>query len=658
MPHINMELFKRIPEHLKGVMQYYPDVSLFKLNQIQYTHLWHQLSSSKYLYTNGYEIRPTNWYMHTFQSFKGWLGFDNNCHPEKISYNLSKLAYYGYMKQLAQPTSVTGYAMSPEICALLAKTRSDLTTAQWQIELVKAFFKVEPHLNIEYSYQRLNSNHRFGESWASVGAIELIPQLDPQDDSLIAMVIKTLDKTGCSNFVFLENSKYAKAAAQYYYDKAKNTPVPSFFARLMWVDPRPGYLEQALAYDPEISKKDAQNFIEYHLKKEEYENAFNLLEQLADSKLVLKFLLAIPEIDRKMFIQKDTPIAAIMAKYYLEKKQYTVAQELYSNIEFLSPDAAFAIAIKENRYVPAYKLFKKLESTCAFSMPERKTLATILFNLAETEYDTGKRFRNNKQWEQAETHYLRSLVQKKMAHHLDPTTDNLENLYIHKRLYSQLLIDVDTDLYKPEESEIANIQKAITLLRECHPSKNDEQYYQKAALANGLMRLVDNLREKIAFTYSQGDHVSIAAHLTEYQHEITALIKTLNELITLLEGSQEKEFRAKLGKAHFLLADVQEFFDINAPDINKHYKMAMEAVPDNPFYTLRVSEVFNEEKDKYQPIGVIGLKKMGYITMDYLHWYDERWSKRDQIIYNVKDIHQSSPEPDQQTNLFNWNLGL
>lgn len=97
MPYLNKKLFKRIPKHLKGFMEYYPDVSLFELNQIQYNHLWDQLSSSRYLWTNGYEIRPTNWFMHVFQTIKGWFGFDNHCKPEIISYNLNKLAFYGYM---------------------------------------------------------------------------------------------------------------------------------------------------------------------------------------------------------------------------------------------------------------------------------------------------------------------------------------------------------------------------------------------------------------------------------------------------------------------------------------------------------------------------------------------------------------------------------
>lgn len=68
--------------------------------------------------------------------------------------------------------------------------------------------------------------------------------------------------------------------------------------------------------------------------------------------------------------------------------------------------------------------------------------------------------------------------------------------------------------------------------------------------------------------------------------------------------------------------------------------MAMEAVPDNPFYLLRVSEIFQEGKEKYQQRGISKLKQMGYKAIDYVHWFDERWVKRDRIIYDIKDIHE------------------
>ncbi|HAZ7573001.1 hypothetical protein OQJ02_01225 [Legionella sp. PATHC032] len=657
MRYTNIELLKRIPQHLKGVMEYYPDVLLFQLNQIQYTHLWHELASAKYLYTNGYEIKPTHWLMYAFQTVKGWFGFDNHCQPEKVSYVLNKLSYYGYTKQFLQPdfSSMRNYSMSPEISALVVNSRDDLTTAQLQNKLVNNYFKVEPYLGINYSYQKLNPNHRFGESWLHAREWGLIPQLDPQDDSLIAEVISTLDKNGISakDLFFLQHSKYTKAAAQYYCDKAKNTIVPSFFFRLLWVDPRPRYLALALAYDPEIAKRDTQKFIEYHLGQKEYDNAFNLLGILNDSNLVLKFLLAIPEKERHALIQKDTAIAAIMAKYYTEKKQYLLATQFYSNIEEINPNAAFAIEIQEQNYEKAYDIFKKYKSSDLFSTPERKSLAKVFFSEAETTYVAGKTYRGNKNWEKAKQYYLQSLEQKKAAYHLDPSDEYLEDLYAHKRLYALLLIDADIDLNKAEDSDIASIQKAITLLRECHSNNKEEQEHHKRALATGLMRRVDTLREKIAFNYYSSDFNSIRKHKIQHQQDIAILIKTLEELIALLQGTQDKALRLQLGKAHYLLADVQCFFDINAPNINQHYKMAMKAVPGNPFYVLRVAELFEEEKNKLQKIGITQLKNMGYQVFDFLHWSEERWCKRDDIIHNVKDIHVPPSEP---INNSSWNF--
>lgn len=116
---------------------------------------------------------------------------------------------------------------------------------------------------------------------------------------------------------------------------------------------------------------------------------------------------------------------------------------------------------------------------------------------------------------------------KKAAHHLDPSNEYLEDLYAHKRLYALLLIDADIDLNKAEDSDIASIQKAITLLRECRSNNKEEQEHHKRALAAGLMRRVDTLREKIAFNYYSSDFESIRKHKIEHQQDIAILIKTL-----------------------------------------------------------------------------------------------------------------------------------
>ncbi len=288
-------------------------------------------------------------------------------------------------------------------------------------------------------------------------------------------------------------------------------------------------------------------------------------------------------------------------------------------------------------------------------MSERQELARIFFDTAERKYETAKIHRAKKEWQEALQHYHFSLVQKKAAHHLNPSAEYLEEVYCHKRLYAKALIDADLDLYDPEQSDVAAIEKAINLLRECGSTNEEEQHIHTIALASGLMRRIDTLREKISFPYPPGDISQLNEHKNKHQQSIAAFIKTLNELITLLEGTKDKELRLKLGKAHYLLADVQLYFNINAPDINLHHQMAMQAVPENPFYILRVAELFEIEKNKLQPIAIYHLKKMGYTAIDYVHWFDERWVKRKDIICDVKDIHQPSIES-LQTN--GWSFGF
>ena len=114
----------------------------------------------------------------------------------------------------------------------------------------------------------------------------------------------------------------------------------------------------------------------------------------------------------------------------------------------------------------------------------------------------------------------------------------------------------------------------------------------------------------------------------------------MQELITLLQGTEFPKLRWRLGKAHFLLADIQATFEINVSDINQHYKMAMEEVPDNPIYVLRASEIFDGETEELRSKGVIKLKDLGYEVTDYIHWYDERWDSASKITGTIKDVDE------------------
>jgi len=647
MPNIKTHWYNKIPEHLLGIMEYYPDVVLFEFNQIQYTHLWQQLETSSYIYTNGSEVSPTNWFMYAYQSIKGWLGFENNCQPEKVSYTLNKLAYYGYTQQFEQPdfSLPAAYSLTAEIINFSNDDYNNATTAALQTELVKAYYKVQPYLSESY---RLGAHHRFGESWAGTGFTTHIPALDPQDDSLISWLISSLEERNPADVKFIKNSKFANAAAQYFCDKAKTTQPLSFFTRLLWTDPRPGYFTKALTYNPDIAKNEVQRFIEHHLHHKEYEAVVNLLGFVNGDQLVLRYMQTIPEHILHPLVQKDTPIAAVLAKHYLAKQKYQLAQQFYTNIEALHPEAAFTIAMQENTTAQAYAIFSRHASTVVFPVSACKTLAKKFFNMAEDDYEVGQTHKSRNEWQQAEDCYLTSLVHKKYAARLNPVADYLENVHIHRRLYANLLISNDLNAHKPEASDPVQIQKAILLLRECSPTTAKEQHYLRLAHATGLMRRVDYLCEKTSTSIPLSD---MTRHKQQYASELALLIKTLKDLIDLLQGTKDGQLQLFLGKAHYLLADVQDFFDIHVEDMNHHYKMAMMTVPENPLYILRVTEIFDDRREELQGIGMSKLKAMGYNVFDFCHLDEERWVKKDNIIGTIKDRHDLKVIPSDSPGL-------
>jgi hypothetical protein len=57
MPLVNTPLLEKIPEHVRESFVYYPDVLLFEHDRGQFLSHWRTLSQSRYIYSNGYEIK-------------------------------------------------------------------------------------------------------------------------------------------------------------------------------------------------------------------------------------------------------------------------------------------------------------------------------------------------------------------------------------------------------------------------------------------------------------------------------------------------------------------------------------------------------------------------------------------------------------------------
>ena len=655
-------LSRYLPWFYRNSNVYLPDIILYDLNAYQYKDKWYQLQNSRYIYTDGYNVRPTSWLMYAFQSIKGWFGFNNNCDSKRVSYALEKLAYYGHVKGYEQPDfdDMTYYQMSKEFNQQLKEAPSQNQTKTLQNLLVQHYLENKSLLS-DSAGLSIRANHQFGQSWLAFNVPELVPQLDPQDDKVINETIRALvsKKISAETINFIKDSQFAKRASEHFCQLAKEVVEPSFFWRFTWTDPRPRLLEDALIYNPDVAKNHASTFIEHYIQQKDYANAIKLMNCLSDEVRQKAYLLKIPDSIREQSLTPDSVLANVMAKHYLQEKQYEKAQKLSSNIEALDVGAAFHILIQQKEYIKAFQLFKRVDSPELILTEDKKAAATVFDKKGEELYQSGKMNRELKQWDAAVDLYFESYLTKKAAWELNPATKQQESYFEHKRLYAQIVIDRDIALHPANESDVSQIHKAIKHLRECTPERQDEKKQRTKALASGLLRSIDHMIEKISFEKYQPDWKGAREHKLKHLSDLNILIKELKELVGLLEDTKSSSQREQLSKAYFLLADVQEFFDIPDPYINQYYKMATEKTPDNPFYRLRAAEKFKHLRERYQESGVINLKQLGYEVIDYIHWFDERWVKRDNKIFDIKDIHElnkHNPADDQNDygNLFGW----
>jgi hypothetical protein len=89
------------------------------------------------------------------------------------------------------------------------------------------------------------------------------------------------------------------------------------------------------------------------------------------------------------------------------------------------------------------------------------------------------------------------------------------------------------------------------------------------------------------------------------------------------------------GALYFDKAELMNYFEMKDKNYFEAYKLAVNHKPKNYFYLLRLSEIYNERNDqknclKYRELA---LKIRKGSTLDYLHWYDDRFQKNK--IFNI-----------------------
>lgn len=646
MSYVRGSSLNKINPYYRKRMVHCPDVVLFNHTAEEYAAHWATLSKSKYLWTNGYEIVPTNWFSYALQTVKGWFGYTNHCSTSTVKLALSKLAYYGYLSGFdQQPLHQTKhYPLNPTYLSQASNPRNDQSTDYLQHQLISEYVTSSAY---NYNFPVV----RFGDSWAALSLWDEIPALDPQAATLIDQTVNVLvpDVPPPQDIIYqsIPSSKFVDAAINKYINQAKscNNQSWNIWSYLTPIESNSNYyLSKALSLNPSCVSKDLPLFIDYYIRIKQFKQAYDLIAQLPDLKKALAFVLK-NENEFAPFITVDSPIAQQLTIWHLKQNEASKAAVYVSELSDYSSYYAFNIAVDSNDYEKAYTLFKT-NPEVSFSKKHSKKLADYFANEGETLYQQGHQLRdaaqkNNTGWASVKLLYIKSLGAIQKAEELNPKA-HLESVYTHKRLYAQLLIDENCAASVPN---LKQLELALQLLTSCQSKDKEERQLNINIQVKGLMHQVDYLTSVIAVTHVYTEDADTAKeHNEEHAEHFKQLSALLNKLIHLLHGTKDKDLRLSLAKAHFILGDMKLFFGLEE-GFEHHFEKAVKAAPNNPYYLLHASEHLPDLASKYQKKGLECFAEMDEdpdletnYGMKFKDWWDNRWST-DQTFGSILSIH-------------------
>lgn len=645
---ISYKLLSHIPEYKWDYYTLYPDIILYDCSQHQYQHRCKVIERAPYLIYDGIELRPTNFVMFAFQTIKGWLGFTNFCQPQWVDYGKKKLDYYGYIKGYTLSTLSTDACRYDEESGAfewqqaVRAPRSDNNSVFLQKQLLNAYHQLTTIAPRSYFPIRLSEHFRFGDHWKPYNAFEAIAMLDPQDAALIDETIQSWDRSHNSKTPIpcLENSLFARTIAQFYLNKAKTLEWSGLQA-LLYTDPRMAMFEMALHYHANIEYGEEEQFIPYFVESEQISRALDAIERLTEEEQKRCFLLSIPEDSRIQHIAKDSTNALILAHHHIAQGEYEKASWYTETLADISPSAAFHLAIEQKAYLRAYRLLKDYPSIEPSTF-ERLTLSQGFSDTALSLYEKGHSYLVKQSWQSAKAFYHKSMIAANTAHAVLSTEDTQESMYEHQRLYAQVLISEEELLYPdPRKSDdVSALYNAQRLLEASQSNDDDELHLLNKAKRRVYIRLMEHFEYRISSDHAL-DHGMFRDYTKNNLSHIQALETVLNKLIaTFPQKPKAREDRLILGKAHYLLADLQEYFHCTpSVNVHHHHEKAWQMVPDNPIYFMRRYEINRDTLKHLESEAIIRMKRAGIQMIEYIRIWDERWTKPEKKIFDPKDFH-------------------
>ena len=212
-----------------------PDFVIYDFDEEEYQTFWRDITSypRQRLYTDGIDIFRVSWFRTIFESFKGWLGFENHCHPIRIEMTLAKVAYTGYIKgfkSVELNKSRDGFPISRRFIKLAQTPRTNQTSSELQ-RLLISYFITHSHAFPEFNAS-IRESYPFGQTLVQEYLAYLIPSIDPQNNQTIKDAISQIlyygqyvSKTHCfQSSPFAEAYAQALAAQQQYHEALEWSP--------------------------------------------------------------------------------------------------------------------------------------------------------------------------------------------------------------------------------------------------------------------------------------------------------------------------------------------------------------------------------------------------------------------------------------------------
>lgn len=652
---------------------YRPDFIIYDFNKEDYLDFWADISKKprEYLYTDGINVAQVSWFRVAFESFKGWLGFDNHCHPAKIDMTLAKIAYVGYLNGFHSDAlnHLSPPPLSKRFIHLINQPKSDTHSKELQ-DLLISHYKNNAEEFPSFVTAH-HSNYHFGQAFISDRMCTLISTLEPQETEIIHDALSLIRRQNRSpeKAPYVIPSKFAKIYAESLIIQEKNNKY--------WDGEK---ISEAIEWDPEVPLKFKEFFINFYFHKKDpasLTQAVKLLDILSASPSAAEQSQAVTRIKKDFsrteqltYLVTDSQLRKKVAKSYLadaerEKKKGMIDQFFTGNnmILFLAhavqldplildEDSSmqdiqiradwlqyqFNMAIDEQRFQDAETLYEQ-NLTVQFS---RTHLNTLLNHYLDEHSANNTLIKTALAHKNADTLPQLALKHIAIARKIARIDTQCASMPAEATFnYALILLEVDKIKHPlPKDANLQQLNLAESYLCECNFLNNTE--HCKRIFNELLLRKIDCLIGKLGIRISC-TQLELEEFAQAHQMEIECLKKTLKDYISLNESNKSDAMRAQLAKAYYLLADTMLYFERKEEEAKSPFKKAIELMPENPYYREHYHSLVdnNTERNKARK-EIKEIRRNNVATYDF--YMEERW-KAEKVTAIGFDIHAIAPQP-------------